>query len=72
MSPREPQLDRDPLAVTLDSPAERLDYMSRANFGDLHTIQHNVKICHIGGISSASMPTFYAYVNERFDALRYP
>lgn len=72
MTSREPQLERDPLAVTLDSPTERLDHMSRANFGDLHTIQHNIKICHIGKISGASMPTFYAYVNERLNALRYP
>jgi hypothetical protein len=72
VSSREPELERDPLAVTLESPSERLDYMSRANFGDLHTVQHNVQICHIGEISAGSMSTFHAYVNERFDALRYP
>lgn len=66
MSPREPQLRREALAVTLESPTERLDYMSRANFGDLHTIQHNVEICHIGRISEVSMSTFHAHVNERF------
>lgn len=65
-------MERDPLAVTLASRTERLDYMSRANFGDLHTIQHNIKICHIGDISDLSMSTFYAFVNERFDAFRYP
>lgn len=72
ISDREPQLERDPLAVILGSPTESLDPMSRVNFGDLHTIQHNVKICHIGEISPDSMSTFHAYVNERLDALRYP
>jgi hypothetical protein len=72
MSPREPQLERDALAVVLASRAESLDPMSRANFGELHTIQHNVEICHIGEISPDSMSTFHAYVNDRFDRLRYP
>jgi hypothetical protein len=72
MSAGEPRLNREPLAITLQSPSERLDHMSRANFGDLHTVQHNVKICEIGHISVASMPTFHAYVNERFNAHRYP
>ncbi|KAE8557478.1 hypothetical protein TMatcc_004932 [Talaromyces marneffei ATCC 18224] len=69
MSRGEPAVERTPLAVTLNSSSERLDYMSRANFGDLHTVQHNVKICHIGKISADSMPTFHAYVNERFTAI---
>jgi len=69
MTVEEPYLGRQPLAVTLDSYGEKLDPMSRVNFGKVHTIEHNVEIRHIGRISSSSMPTFNAYVNEALSAM---
>lgn len=71
MSSGEPEVRREALAVNLHSRSEKLDPMSRANFGNLHTVQHNIEICNIGQISTRSMATFNAYVTERFDALRH-
>jgi hypothetical protein len=64
MNPNEPQLHRVPLAVSIESPEERLDPMSRINFGKLHTIEHNIDVRNVGCISGSSMAYFTAYVNE--------
>ncbi|OKL63571.1 hypothetical protein UA08_01268 [Talaromyces atroroseus] len=62
--PNEPELQRPALAVSIDSPEERLDPMSRINFGKLHTVEHNVEVRNVGCISVSSMAYFNAYVNE--------
>ncbi|KAL4803428.1 hypothetical protein BDV18DRAFT_40920 [Aspergillus unguis] len=57
----EPPMVKEPLAVTPDNPGDRLDEMSRLNFGKIYTVEHNVKVLPIGKISSRSMTRFRQY-----------
>jgi len=63
-SPNEPRLTKDPLAVEIISPAEKLDRMSRIDFGKIHTVEHNVKVWPIGKIARESMPKLKEYARE--------
>lgn len=60
----EPDLKREYLAVRVRSPQDKLDSMSRINFGKIHTIEHNIPVKSIGMIANKSMPAFNQYVHE--------
>lgn len=60
----EPPLRRQPLAITVLSPGQKIDKMSRINFSKFHTVEHNVEVRDIGVISDSSMANFYAYLND--------
>ncbi|KAL4882098.1 hypothetical protein BJY04DRAFT_188020 [Aspergillus karnatakaensis] len=60
----EPPMPKEPIGVDPDRPDEGLHHMSRINFGEMYTVEHNVKILPIGRISKDSMPRFIEYASE--------
>ncbi|KAF4250945.1 hypothetical protein CNMCM8980_009584 [Aspergillus fumigatiaffinis] len=65
----EPQMTKEPLEVEPARPGERLNEMSRLNFGKVYPVEHNVKVHHVGIISRTSMDKFRGYASKalRFD-----
>jgi hypothetical protein len=62
----EPQMIKEPLEVEPASPGEKLDEISRLNFGKVYTVEHNVKVRPIGMISGSSMAKFRGYASNEF------
>lgn len=50
-----------PITVDPGSPDQKLDQMSRLNFGKIYTVEHNVKVMNVGKLSRGSMPFFVSY-----------
>jgi hypothetical protein len=42
-------------------PDQKLDPMSRLNFGKVHTVEHNVKVMNVGQVDARSLRYFEAY-----------
>jgi hypothetical protein len=57
-------MEKAPLAVSAAAADQKLDIMSRINFGKVHTIEHNVKVMDVGRISREDMKDFRDYWNE--------
>ncbi|KAF7118566.1 hypothetical protein CNMCM5793_008100 [Aspergillus hiratsukae] len=62
----EPRMTKEPLEVEPARFNEKLDEMSRLNFGKVYTVEHNVKVRNIGMISWASMAKFRGYARNEF------
>lgn len=62
----EPKMTKEPLEVEPAKPDQKLDPMSRLNFGKVYTVEHNVKILPVGRIVEASMAKFIAYTKAEF------
>lgn len=62
--PNEPMMSKDPLEIRLSSYDQKLDAMSRLNFGKLFTVEHNVKVLPVGKITERSMPIFLNYAQQ--------
>ncbi|GIJ89049.1 hypothetical protein Asppvi_007978 [Aspergillus pseudoviridinutans] len=62
----EPRMTKEPLEVEPARPDERLDEMSRLNFGKVYTVEHNVKVRNVGMISRISMVKFRGYASNEF------
>lgn len=62
----EPRMTKEPLEVEPARFNERLDEMSRLNFGKVYTVEHNVKVRNVGMISRTSMATFRGYARNEF------
>ncbi|RHZ55170.1 uncharacterized protein CDV56_107028 [Aspergillus thermomutatus] len=62
----EPRMIKEPLEVEPARPDEKLDEMSRLNFGKVYTVEHNVKVRPVGMISWSSMAKFRGYVSNEF------
>ncbi|GAQ12256.1 hypothetical protein ALT_9577 [Aspergillus lentulus] len=60
----EPRMTKEPLEVEPARPNERLDEMSRLNFGKVYRVEHNAKVRHVGMISWTSMVKFRGYYNN--------
>lgn len=71
MRPDEPDLDRQCLAVKLRRPQDKLDPMSRINFGKIHTIEHNIPVKPIGMIAESSMAYFNEYAHAGFTSINW-
>lgn len=54
-------MTKRPLAVDPADPRQKLDPLSRLNFGKIYTVEHAVKVTNIGTISRRSLPHFMAY-----------
>ncbi|KAI9043868.1 uncharacterized protein KD926_002759 [Aspergillus affinis] len=65
----EPQMMKEPLEVAPASPDQKLDYMSRLNFGKIYTVEHNVKVLPVGKITERSMPRFQNYAKSEFNVM---
>lgn len=63
-SPSEPATLSQALEVRPISDEHKLSPMSRLNFGKLFTVEHNVKVAHVGKITDRSMPDFLAYARR--------
>jgi hypothetical protein len=57
----EPVIPKEPLEVDPERFDEPWHPKSRLNFGEIYTVEHNVKVLPIGVISAASMPKFISY-----------
>jgi hypothetical protein len=57
----EPDFTKRPIMVIPVAPDQKLDPMSRLNFGKVHTVEHNVRVMPVGRIDPKSLPYFEAY-----------
>lgn len=57
----EPAMIKRPIQVDPADQHQYLDRMSRINFTKVHTVEHNVKVMHIGFVSQKSMLRFTQY-----------
>lgn len=57
---------KEPLEVDPARPDQKLDCMSRVNFGKVHTIEHNVKVLPVGKITEASQTRFLECARGEF------
>jgi hypothetical protein len=65
------KLSKDPLGIVLEDSREKLDRMSRIDFGKVYTVQHNLKVVNVGRISSSDMDRLKWYYNESMGILDY-
>jgi hypothetical protein len=62
-----PRMTKEPLEVEPARPDEKLDEMSRLNFGKVYVIEYNnVKVRDVGMISWTSMVKFRGYASNEF------
>jgi hypothetical protein len=57
-------MNKRPIAVHAAANDQKLDTMSRINFGKVHTIEHNVKVMNVGRISRDDLEDFKHYWNQ--------
>jgi len=50
--------EREPFGIVVEDPKERIDSMSRINFAQCYTIQHNVKVAKVGRIHKSHLERF--------------
>lgn len=55
-------MTKRPIAVYPSTPREKLDQMSRLNFGKIYTVEHNVKVRDVGKVTETSKVDFEGYV----------
>jgi uncharacterized protein DUF6590 len=60
----EPMMTKEPIAVVPVSPDKKLDSMSRINFAKIYTVEHNVKVKHIGEIDKAYVHRLMGYYSR--------
>jgi len=65
--PREPKMTKEAIAVVPIFRDRKLDPMSRINFAKIYTVEHNVKVKHIGEIQEEYLHRLmnYYYVESR-------
>jgi hypothetical protein len=64
--PEELDMDKEPIAVDM-APNQKLNNMSRLNFGGPNTVQWNVKVMNVGKVYPKSMPFLLAYWRQEMD-----
>ncbi|KGO77547.1 hypothetical protein PITC_059870 [Penicillium italicum] len=62
----EPRMAKEPLEVDPARPDQKLDSMSRVNFGKVYTVEHNVKVLPVGKITEGSRARFLEYAQAEF------
>lgn len=62
MKKQEPKMTKEALEVEPAKPDQKLDPMSRLNFGKVYTVEHNVKVMPVGKITDRFMTRFNSYV----------
>ncbi|KAJ5928614.1 hypothetical protein N7466_007570 [Penicillium verhagenii] len=63
----EPKMTKEPLEVEPAKPDQKLDPMSRLNFGKVYTVEHNVKVLPVGRITEGSLAKFLEYTKAEFN-----
>ena len=66
MNGDEPAISKQPLEVDPVKFEQKLDPMSRVNFGKVYTVEHNVKVLPVGEIKGASRDLFLEYFQSEF------
>lgn len=61
---KETGMTKDPISVDPSGPDQKLDQMSRINFGKMYTVEHNVKVMSVGNISEASKHLLVRYFEQ--------
>lgn len=56
----EPGMIKKPISVNMAAD-QKLDPMSRLNFGKLYTVETNVEVMDVGMVSTSSLPDLLAY-----------
>jgi hypothetical protein len=59
-----PFLIKKPIAVKMASKEQKLDKMSRINFGKPSSVEWNVKVMHVGKVAPDSIATFLGYYSN--------
>jgi len=59
--PLEENLEKEPFAIVVEEPSESIGSMSRINFAQVYTIQHNVKVIKVGRISKDQLERLNKY-----------
>ncbi|KAJ5093543.1 hypothetical protein N7456_009404 [Penicillium angulare] len=62
----EPRMTKEPLEVEPAKADQKLDPMSRLNFGKVYTVEHNVKVLPVGRITEGSLAKFSTYTKAEF------
>ena len=60
----EEKIDKDPFPIIVEEPAEKIDSMTRINFGQIFTIQHNLKVAKVGRIPKTHLEILDRYFVE--------
>ena len=60
-SSEEPPFQKEPISVVPAAQNQKLHWLSRINFGRVHTVEYNKKVMDVGKVSNASMANFQAY-----------
>jgi hypothetical protein len=55
------RMSKKPFPIIIEDPRERIDPRSRLNFGQVYTIQHNLKVLKIGRIPDEYLPILNSY-----------
>jgi hypothetical protein len=55
---------KEPLEVDPVRPDQKLDCMSRVNFGKIYTVEHNINVLPVGKIMEASRARFLEYAQS--------
>jgi hypothetical protein len=58
------KMTKQPFPIIIEDPKERIDPMSRLNFGQVHTVQHNLKVLGIGRIPDEHLERLNKYFLE--------
>jgi hypothetical protein len=61
--PEETGMTKQAISVDPSGPDQKLDQMSRINFGKMYTVEHNVKVMSVGKISEGSRHLLVGYFN---------
>ncbi|KAF4627005.1 hypothetical protein G7Y89_g11151 [Cudoniella acicularis] len=62
--PAERDMTKDPFAIVVEDPNETIDSMTRMNFAQVYTIQHNVKVAKVGRIAKEHLDRLNNYFIE--------
>lgn len=55
---------KDPFPIMVETPEETIDPMSRLDFGQVHTVRHNLKVSKVGRIPDENLPLLDRYFAE--------
>jgi hypothetical protein len=54
-------MTKEPICVDPATPDQKLGRLSRVNFAKIYTVEHNVKVLHVGSVAKQSMHHLRGY-----------
>jgi len=64
----EEKLEKEPFAIVVEDSNEQIDTMTRMNFSQVYTIQHNVKVAKVGRIAKDQLDRLNTYFVDSITA----